>query len=92
MCDTLGEHNRFDDILLWRSWAWELLEEDRLQEALNIILSITEGSPPKSNLESPSRNSVDSAKISPTALLKARKVRLFCSYDFLQCLLNLLDT
>lgn len=77
MCDSLGEDDTRDAILLWRSWAWELLEDDRLQEALNIIVSIPEGHPPKFEQGSSPRNSVDKTQFPPTALLKARKVGCF---------------
>ncbi|KAI9789548.1 MAG: hypothetical protein M1816_005955 [Peltula sp. TS41687] len=73
MCASLSEYDKRDDILLWRSWVWEVLEEDCLQEALSIILSIPEASPPKSDLGSTLLDSVGSTQIPPTALLKAKK-------------------
>ena len=70
MAKTFDGAAQRDQILLWRTWIWELMSGDKMQDAFNRLLMYGD---PIVNSESPSRTAFSNKTAPPTLLLRTEK-------------------
>ncbi|KAI9675715.1 MAG: hypothetical protein M1817_001082 [Caeruleum heppii] len=74
MSDSFGAAERKEEILIWRTWVWELVDAGRDEDALHKLLSVGDGKLIGMELlGKKGKRSVDVAKDHPLMVLKARR-------------------